>query len=196
MKIERVNISNFGIISEIELDISAPEGSLVFLNGRNGRGKTTFQAALRWCFYGEEPPIAKFVSTFSLSKSKVSDTITSRVSVEIKIDAIGTLAVIERSQIFQKTDDEKVRRVGAPILQVKIRRAAAGSFTQIEADSELWLETFFPRRLMNFFLFDGEMMKNFFDLRVKGEVENAIREIAGVDRFNKIAITLKKFIFG
>ena len=190
MKIERVNIANFGIISEISLNISAPEGSLVFLNGRNGRGKTTFQSALRWCFYGEEPPLAKFVSTFALSRVQISDTVTSSVIVEIKIDTAGTLAVIERSQIFQKMDEEKVRRVGAPNLQVKIRRPMAGSFTQIEADSELWLETFFPKRLMNFFLFDGEMMKNFFDLKVKGEVENAVRQIAGVDRFNNIAVSM------
>lgn len=191
MKIDKVKVENFGIISSVDLDVSSPEGSLVFLNGRNGRGKTTFQAALRWCFYGEEPSLSKFVSSYALENSEVGQTITTRVVTEIRIDSRGTVAVIERRQIFQKTDEEKVRKVGASSLDIKTRKPESGAFTEIAADSELWLETFFPKRLMNFFLFDGEMMKNFFDLKVKGEVENAVKEIAGVDRFNNIAINLK-----
>ena len=187
MKIEKVSVRNFGIIADIDLDISAKEGSLVFLNGRNGRGKTTFQSALRWCFYGDEPAAAKFLSSWALNSAKIGETLTTRVEAEITMDTAGTTAVIERTQLFQKTDSAAPKRLGQPQLTVKIRKADAGALTDIKADPEMWVRSYFPRRLINFFLFDGEMMKNFFDLKVKGAVENAVREIAGVDRFDNIS---------
>lgn len=187
MKIEKVCVRNFGIIADIDLDISAKEGSLVFLNGRNGRGKTTFQSALRWCFYGDEPAAGKFLSSWALNNAQIGENLTTIVEAEITMDNAGTTAVIERTQIFQKTDTAAPKRLGQPQLTVKIRKSDAGSFTDIKADPEMWVQSYFPKKLINFFLFDGEMMKNFFDLKVKGAVENAVREIAGVDRFENIA---------
>lgn len=187
MKIDRVSIQNFGIIADINLDISAKEGSLVFLNGRNGRGKTTFQSALRWCFYGDEPAPAKFLSSWSLNRANIGDTLTARVEAEVVMDQAGSLAIIERTQTFQKTDSTIPKRIGQTSLSVKVRKSAAGSLTEVQADPQIWVQNFFPKRLINFFLFDGEMMKNFFDLKVKGAVENAVREIAGVDRFENIS---------
>ena len=187
MKIDRVSIQNFGIIADINLDISAKEGSLVFLNGRNGRGKTTFQSALRWCFYGGEPAPAKFLSSWSLNRANIGDTLTARVEAEVVMDSAGSLAIIERTQTFQKTDSAIPKRIGQTSLSVKVRKSAAGSLTEVQADPQIWVQNFFPKRLINFFLFDGEMMKNFFDLKVKGAVENAVREIAGVDRFENIS---------
>jgi DNA sulfur modification protein DndD len=187
LKIDRVSIQNFGIIADINLDISAKEGSLVFLNGRNGRGKTTFQSALRWCFYGDEPAPAKFLSSWSLNRANIGDTLTARVEAEVVLDSAGSLAIIERTQTFQKTDSAIPKRIGQTSLSVKVRKSAAGSLTEVQADPQIWVQNFFPKRLINFFLFDGEMMKNFFDLKVKGAVENAVREIAGVDRFENIS---------
>ena len=189
MKIDKVSISNFGIISEINLDISKKEGSLVFLNGRNGRGKTTFQSALKWCFYGDEPALSKFLSTYALEKAKSGEVLTASVTAELRMDVEGSSAVIERTQTFQKTDSGESKRIGQSQITVKTRNSEAGSMTDVKtaADSDKWLQTYFPKRLINFFLFDGEMMKNFFDLKVKADVENAVREIAGVDRFEKIS---------
>jgi DNA sulfur modification protein DndD len=192
MKIDKVSVSNYGIISHINLDISKKEGSLVFLNGRNGRGKTTFQSALRWCFYGEEPVLSKFLSTYALEKAKSGEVLTASVIAELKMDVEGSSAIIERTQTFQKTESGDSKRIGQSQITVKTRSSDAGSLTDVKTadDSEKWLQTYFPKRLINFFLFDGEMMTNFFELKVKADVENAVREIAGVDRFEKISINM------
>lgn len=187
MKINKIEIANFGIISEISMDISSKAGSLVFLNGRNGRGKTTFQSALKWCFYGDEPEPTKFLSSFALNEAKPGQTINTGVITEIVMDNSGLTAHIERSQVFQKTESGGAKRVGQPQLIVKTRKSEKGAFTDVLANPEAWIGNYFPRRLMDFFLFDGEKMKNFFDLKVKGAVESAVREIANVDRFENIA---------
>lgn len=192
MKIDMVSISNFGIISNINLDISKKEGSLVFLNGRNGRGKTTFQSALRWCFYGEEPALSKFLSTYALQKAQTGEVLTVSVTADLRMDTEGSSATIERTQTFQKIESGQAKRIGQSEILVKTRSSEAGSLTDVKTsvDSEKWLQKYFPKRLINFFLFDGEMMKNFFDLKVKTDVENAVREIAGVDRFEKISANM------
>ena len=187
MKINKIDISNFGIISELSLDISSKDGSLVFLNGTNGRGKTTFQSALKWCFYGDEPEPTKFLSSFALNEAKPGKTINTSVVTEIVMDSSGLTAHIERSQVFQKTESGAAKRVGQSQLVVKTRKSEKGSFTDVLANPDAWVGNYFPRRLMDFFLFDGEKMKNFFDLKVKGAVESAVREIANVDRFENIA---------
>ena len=187
MKIEHIEIENFGIISSMNFDISSKAGSLVFLNGRNGRGKTTFQSALKWCFYGDEPEPTKFLSSKALSDAKVGGSIITRVVTQIVMDNLGTTAHIERVQTFQKNDSGGAKRVGQSQLIIKTRKQKEGSFTDVQANPDIWLASYFPRRLMDFFLFDGEKMKNFFDLKVKGAVESAVREIANVDRFENIA---------
>ena len=92
MKIEKVSIGHFGILEKIDLDLSAEQGNLVFLNGINGRGKTTFQSALRWCFYNEEPEASKFLSTYALNRLEVGESVGAFVEVEIKMDAAGSSA--------------------------------------------------------------------------------------------------------
>ena len=187
MKIEKVAIGNFGILNNIELDLSAKVGSLVFLNGVNGRGKTTFQSALRWCFYAEEPAPTKFLSNYALHKASIGDTLTAFVEVEVKMDTVGSSAIINRALSFQKTESGVPKRFGHSQLSIRVRKSKVGSFTDIQADPELWLRRYFPERLINYFLFDGEKMEKFFDVKVRGAVENAIREIAGVDLFDNIA---------
>jgi DNA sulfur modification protein DndD len=191
LKIEKISISNFGIIADVVLDLTSGNGNLVFVNGENGRGKTTFQSALRWCFYGKEPPINKFLSSYILESSDSGALLNTSVSVQILMDDAST-AFVERMQVFQKTDSGTSKRVGQPKLSIKTRKSETGSFVDVLVDPEIWIRKYFPERLINFFLFDGELMKNFFAISVKGAIENAVKEIAGVDMFESIASNLSQ----
>lgn len=192
MKIDRITIQNFGIISDIEIDMTGKQGNLVFINGQNGRGKTTFQSALRWCFYGEIPSsTSKFASRFGLKNINEGETLVSKVSAEITLDADGHSAFIERSQVFQKQAGTlPPKQLGSPQLIVKTRAGATDALVDVLVNPESWIHQYFPQRLLNFFLFDGEKMTNFFQSNVKGEIEKAIREIAGVDLFESLAKNL------
>ena len=185
MKIERITIANFGVISDLNLDLSGDSGDLVFLNGRNGRGKTTFQSALRWLFYNQEPAESeKFLSNLSFQNASIGSGITIRVSAEIAMDQPGVTATIERTQTFVKTQEGLPSRVGYPNLQVSTKSSGVDPFTNVLPKPELWLEKYFPERLINFFLFDGELMKDFFERNVRKSIEDAVKEIAGVDLFD------------
>ncbi len=185
MKIEKISISNFGVLADVEIDLTGKSGELVFLNGSNGRGKTTFQSALRWLFYGQEPSEPeKFLSNYSFQKAALGEAITIEVSADIAMDTEGLFSSISRIQTFVKGQDGKVARVGYPFLEVKSRNSPASPHTVIVPKPEAWLEKYFPARLINFFLFDGELMQDFFEKNVKKSIEDAVKEIAGVDLFD------------
>ena len=188
MKIEKIQIQNFGILSDVDLDMSGKQGNLVFVNGLNGRGKTTFQSAIRWCFYGDEPKsTTKFASRYGMKNLEMNESLTVKASATITLDGDGTMAFLERSQVFIKQQNGIPKKLGAPTLTVKTKAPGASSLTDIQVDEEAWINQYFPKRLINFFLFDGEMMVNFFSANVKEEIEKAIREIAGVDLFDEIS---------
>lgn len=193
MKINTIGIQNFGVIADMQLDLSSPEGRLVFVNGSNGRGKTTFLSAVTWCFYNILPPETKFLSKHSLGAAKTGDYIEVSVKVELSMDADNQIAYIERKQIFEKTSNKEFRKVGQSELIVKTKSDAGGGYTDVEVKPEIWLKNYFPERFINFFLFDGEKMANFFEKNVRSAIEDAIREIAGVDHFDAISRKLQSY---
>ena len=192
MKIEKLVIQNFGIIHDAEFDLMGKNGNLVFINGLNGRGKTTLQSAIRWCFFGDEPQsTTKFASRYAINKLGEGESITVRTVAEISLDHQGERAYIERTQMFTKQDNGIPKKLGAASLVVKTKSAEAAALTEVTIDPDLWISERFPKRLINFFLFDGELMANFFKANVKAEIESAVREIAGVDLFEGVSTNLE-----
>jgi DNA sulfur modification protein DndD len=185
MKIQKLDINNFGILADVSFDFSAPSGNFAFVNGRNGRGKTSLLWALKWCLLGENPP-KSFVSTWKISNSKIGSTFPVEVEMDLLLDDGESTASVKRSQLFEVIDSNTARPIGEADLSVK-SRDSSGFLTNPEVFPALWLEKHFPARLKNFFLFDGELMKNFFDIKVQTAVADSVREIAGVDLFESIA---------
>jgi DNA sulfur modification protein DndD len=194
MRIEQVRVVNFGALHDIDLDLSSSNPDIAFVNGSNGRGKTTFLDAIKWCFYGEEPKANKFLSRFALRQADPQSNITIRVIISVIMDNDGTIATVDREQTFQKSEEDTSRRIGQTMLTIQTRKSRPGSLTDTlsEVDAEKWLNHYFPKRLLNFFLFNGELMARFFDLKVKDNIEGAIRQIARVDHFENIADSLEE----
>lgn len=190
MKFSRITIRNFGILADVAFNPSAKTvPRVVFLNGRNGRGKTSFQGAIRWCIFGSQVDSAASLSRWAINQSKAGGTVEMAVELEVDLNAEGYRASIKRSQLFEIDKNKRARRVGQE--DVVVREMEANGLANVLPNPEAWLQRYFPQRLSNFFLFDGELMKNFFDTRVKGAIEDAVREIAGVDYFEDVRTKLE-----
>lgn len=185
MKIERIKIQNFRVLHDVEIDLTGPAGYLAFINGDNGRGKTTFQSALRWCIYGEEPDSGNILSNF---EKETHNSQTIEVLVEILYsEANGEQVRIKRRQFFESLGKGQAERIGQSEVIVSRQSAETGSLTDMVPNPEAWLSVKFPRKLENFFLFDGESMEKFFSANVRTSIEGAVREIAGVDFFESLS---------
>jgi len=185
LKFSKIAIRNFGILADVTFSPSKKSvPRVVFLNGRNGRGKTSFQGAIRWCIFGSQGDTGASLSRWSVRAAKPGEAIEMAVELEVDLQAGGHRASIKRSQLFEIGKDHRPRRVGQE--SVVVREVESDGLANVSPNPEAWLQRYFPQRLSNFFLFDGELMKNFFDTRVKGAIENAVREIAGVDYFEDV----------
>jgi DNA sulfur modification protein DndD len=183
MKVKSIAIENFKLLHNIQLAVPQESSNVVFLNARNGRGKTSFQAALKWCFYGETPEDS-IVSKHELRETRIGDFI--KVTVEVNFDEDNRVISVKRSQNFEKINDFESRASSQFELTIRISEPNSAIPTNLIPNPDSWLEENLPRRLMNFFLFDGELMYRFFDPKVKIAIDKAIKEIARVDLFEGI----------
>lgn len=190
MKIDAIKIVNFGILQDVEFDFTNGNQSLVFVNGRNGRGKTSFLAALKWCFFGHEPIWGTAVNKETASATKNGGVVEVKVEISLTMDEGQGSAKIEKTQAFNIVDGKISNQIGQGNFVVKSKGDSDNAYVNVAVDPGAWVEKNFPRRLENFFLFDGELMANFFDSKVQKYISDAVREIAGVDRFESLRDSL------
>jgi len=192
MKISNVEIKNFGILHDIEINFEADKKNIVFLNASNGGGKTTFQSALAWCIYGVKPDEEKFLSSYELKKIKIGEVVKVSTKIVLDPDQDGRISIIERAQNFEKVGNSEAKLIGNETLNVLQRNRGPGALTEPHPAPAAWLKKFFPPRLQGFFLFDGEQMTKFWEQNVKLDIESAVKEIARVDLFDSIKKKMKE----
>lgn len=190
MKIVEIEINNFRLLRNFKIDLESSESNLVFINGSNGRGKTTLLTALRWCFFGHnlDPSDLSSAERADL-KSATESSIT--VTVKFALNTRGDRATVKRSQKLTIDDDGAISVMATPTLVITEQYSDAKRPTHVVPSPENWLETYLPERFEKFILFDGELMYKFFDVSVKGAIENAVREIANIDLLDSVVENLK-----
>lgn len=187
MKLQKVEIKNFLVLPNVEVNFM--KSKVTFLNGLNGRGKTTFQKALRWCLYGPgfddgHSVLSDLAFTSRAAKSGRAE-VKVQMTFELESSEYSTIT-IERSQWFQATGDENESAITEPELKILGKSGEPGSPTVPLPDPDSWMSEYYPKNLSQFFLFDGEMLEKFFQVQTKQAIGNAVREIAGVEVFDKI----------
>jgi DNA sulfur modification protein DndD len=192
MKISNVEIRNFGILHNIDIDFQADKKNIVFLNASNGGGKTTFQSALAWCIYGIKPEEDRFLSSYELRKLKIGEIVKVSIKIVLDPDQDGRISIIERAQNFEKINNSEAKLIGNETLNILQRDRGPGALTEPHPAPATWLKKFFPPRLQGFFLFDGEQMTKFWEQNVKLDIESAVKEIARVDLFDSIRKKMKE----
>ena len=191
MKITRIQISNFRLLSDVDIKIDVSKSNLAFINGSNGRGKTTLKQAIEWCVFGDGLP-AEAVSYSTLRLAKQGETLDVTVSLEFEMGETTRRAIIEKAQSFIVGSDGRPSVSSQPVLTVKTQGANPTDPIEVEAKPDQWLSQYLPERFLNFFLFDGELMYKFFDGRVNSAIEDAVKEVAGVDLFESILMKMKE----
>lgn len=196
MKISSVKVSNFKRLKNFNLDLTDSNSNLAFVNGSNGNGKSTFLKTFRWCFFGEQisPLDFSFATLDTLEPGEISQIL---VEVRLQINEAGDVATVRREQSVRRTDSEEAKTVeflGPEELSIIVAYANHAIPSEVIPDPRAWLESYLPQRFKRFILFDGELMYKFFDLSVKGAIEDAVREIAKIDLFDSVVQRLKEIL--
>lgn len=183
MRFTRIRTQNFRILEDIDVDLNHP---LIFLNGNNGHGKTSFQTAVAWCLYGEsELPVTAveegMVSQLVIAKNPGSNLFPIAVEIDMDFPEQNKKVNLRREVDWNV---EKERSVpSSEKFVVRITPTDKSSSTEVINPGDTWVQAWLPMRFKNFFLFDGEQMSEFFDSKTQLAVRDAVEEIAQVDLF-------------
>lgn len=157
LRFESVSLKNFGPYREIDsLNLETqPDTPVVLIHGENTLGKTRLFRALRWCLYGSlipQQPVA--VATQQLSQY---------LNRPAANDGEN---VMEVSMRFRANDQpySLVRRAtfdgGMPRVTTDLR---IGPTVVQQASIEAEIGRLLHPQISEFFLFDGELLKDFYD---------------------------------
>lgn len=183
MKISKIEIENFRQHRSVSLDLRGPRGSFVILRGLNGAGKTNFLKAITWAVTGQlgrgergYAP-ASLASFGAINDTPVGQNLTVSVQLEIELPD-GKLAELKRTVELHRAGGDRLEFNGD---KLKVTSQLADGGWQTEAEPDLWLDKYLPKRFSHYFLFDGEQLEKFFKENEARYVQDAVLEIAQID---------------
>ncbi|WP_298795974.1 AAA family ATPase [Pseudonocardia sp. 73-21] len=179
LRFEGVSLTNFGPYRKVDnVDLTtADDRPIVVVHGENTLGKTSIFRALRWCLYGSPEAnktaeqSARGLSEY-LNRPAASDGDLD-MQVDIKFSADGIPHHLTRTANFENLSAPRTSvdlRVGTTVIQ-----AAA-----VEAEIARLLHP----QISEFFLFDGELLREFYDRlnsdRERDLLKDSIESVLGI----------------
>lgn len=180
MKLNRLTINNFyRYYGKQEIVFSTDnDKNVTVLRGENGAGKTTLLNAFYWVMYGDvmEPLTIKgMLNNRAAEEMKNSSIETSYIKLEF--EDRGTEYTILRKQKFIKQNNViKPNSIEKPYIEYRDKRTG----NSIEITEKDFFEGIIPKRLREFFFFDGERINKLAQVDGKVEIRKAILDILGL----------------
>ena len=177
------------------------EKTITIIHGEMGHGKTTILEAIYWCLYGK----SRFADTESdesilntnvVNNLKINDF--NETLVEIYLYEAGELRykikrVMEFSKKHESAELIKNSKISGRISK-GINLVEKMTFSYLPRDKDDWkpyndpikvqnaIDNIFPKSLSKYFLFDAELLDNFFDISddKNTKVKDGIEKISGL----------------
>lgn len=177
IRINRIKIQNFRQYKNVDIRFDDDKGIYLFI-GKNGMGKSNFLNAICWCLYDELP----FKSHDSNIKNE--PLLNDEVAAINKFDPIEVTIEVEIDKeeiVFTRTWREVE---GNPQNQkFEVARKVGGDWAIVPNPTYV-VDSFLPKSLRQFFMFDGEGVKNLFKGNYASNLKNSIWEVSNVDLIN------------
>ena len=170
LRFETLSLKNFGPYREInELNLEAdPDAPIVVIHGENTVGKTRIFRALRWCLYGspeaaqtQTQALRSLIEYLNLPASREGET---DMQVSMRFTANGHTYHLTRTAHF----DGRLAQVSADL------RVDGTVFQQASIDAEIG--RLLHPQISEFFLFDGELLRDFYDRLNRDRERDLLRE--------------------
>jgi DNA sulfur modification protein DndD len=170
LRFESVSLRNFGPYRQInELDLETqPSAPIVLIHGENTLGKTSLFRALRWCLYGS-PEAAKTPIQAARNLAEYLNRPAHRegetdMQVSMRFTANGHKYHLVRTANFDG---------GPPRVSADLR---VDSTVIQQASIDLEIGRLLHPQISEFFLFDGELLKDFYDRLNTDRERDLLRE--------------------
>jgi DNA sulfur modification protein DndD len=200
MRILEVTLKNFRpFYDEVNVPLNIEEDKpLIFIIGKNDRGKTAFLEALKFCLYGYEGSFQQINTKWRRAINRRAATEgdgETRVTVEF-IDN-DTVYRVSRFIEFEQVDDPDEREPERSEVTVTIPGGDGGEDETIiaqrdgEKEYNQFMNNILPASASNFFFFDGEEVGNRYagtqeeEEYSREDIREAIETVLGIQQIQK-----------
>lgn len=196
MRINSISIVNYRQYKNNTITFNkSGEYDLHFVVAANGIGKTTLLNAITLCLYGEEPHLglkSKALPIVNLDTLKnIENGGTCSVKIEITMQLEAGLVIFTRTLNYRKTEEGEPFRLSENFEATTNFRGESTEIYNNETTEE-WLNKLLPKRIREFFFFDGEQLDTYFITDKGSRIETSIFEISQIDLLNNIQTRLSK----
>jgi DNA sulfur modification protein DndD len=190
VKIRRVEFRNFKLLDGVVVELSTdPSKPLTVIRAENGSGKTSLLWGLAWAFYGHDGLPSRTARLSSTERpTGVPTTVQVVVDFEHDPDGLGAHEYVLTRTVEEtpKGGDEVSHGPTSTKLLIRTRSGEE----PVPGEANAVLESFFPRRLREVFLTDGDRVQRFISGTVAARerqynVHQAIRSLLGLDRLDE-----------
>lgn len=171
-----------------KINFAYGDKNLTIIEGDNDLGKTTLLSAISWCLYNDDErykkhskPLCNLEASKELKKGEI-------LVVEVEVimeDNEGNDIIFNRKQKYQKTATGKMHKKGN--VDFKARKKNPTNDVPL-GDPEGYRERRLPKRLQEYFLFDGERLLEWF----AGDTDTVKDEIEKLSQSNLIKNTIDR----
>lgn len=188
MRIERLLIKNYRQFREIDFSFKKKlDTDLHIIIGKNGTGKTNVLNAINWCLYGDAPHHSKnsqqlpHLNLKSIEEVDDGKDLEIMVEVWVKTDE-DKYVIFTRKEIYNVYKGEKQLPMRQNTkFEVKLTDDKGNTNILEDDEANSYVERFVPKRIRDFFFFDGERLDNYFKEATGQNIRHAIFEISQID---------------
>lgn len=185
MRIEKLSLRNYRQFRHEDIRFhKAPQTDLHILIGENGTGKTNILNAINWCLYADEPHLSSssrqlpILNLQSYTEGRDGDNQTVAVEIWTRTQDNTRIAFKRQATYTIYDDQEPIRRTKA--FEVVTTDDKGNTKILSEEDAASYVARFVPKKIREFFFFDGERLNQYF----RGEnpnVRKAVFDISQLD---------------
>lgn len=180
LRFDSLSVRNFGPYRNIEsLDLSTePDAPVVLIHGENTLGKTRLFQALRWCLYGALLPQQ---SVAQGTQQQLADYLNRKAVRDGENDLEVGLRFTANDNVYSLIRKATFTSGGSPRITTDLR---IGGVVVQQASIEAEIGRLLHPQISEFFLFDGEQLKNFYDRlntsREREFIRSSIATVLGI----------------
>ena len=151
---------------------TSEQSNILVIFGENTHGKTSVLNAFRWAFYGEAISKGQTISLENILNRKAKSEGAQNGAVTLSFEHDGSQFKLERYfDLSSQPQSSKALYIDGEL--------------QPEQDFDKWIQRMVPKETARFFLFDGELLKEYEELLVEGsaaskKIKRSIEDILGV----------------
>ncbi len=197
MRINSIEISNFRQYQYLKLDFPR-NGShdLHIICADNGVGKTNILNAITWCLYGDEPHLGSAATSLPrlnlAAKRKAKDNGQDEevINVKIFVEDSNERIQFERKQRVLINEQFEVKDE----FFVYVSKSGMDAVCKSDEEANAYVEKYMPRRIRQYFYFDGEQLDSYFISDDSTKIKETIHAISQVDVVTSVKERLQKIV--